>query len=607
MELKMTRREQKKQRFADTLTGVMLFIITGIMPLVVRAAIRPVPPEVQVMFGSAPFYADMFAYAKSWFLILPALAVFLYYISDAVTSGKTGIDLKALLRQPPVIAALVYLLMVWLSGVFSPFQYTAWLGTLERCEGVFAQTAYIAVFLMVLLYARDENFAKPLLYGLVFSSLIMGLIGAGQFLGHDFFNTDIGNILVAGQKNAVTTNFDMANGTLFNPNTYGMYSAMLAPFLLMGGIGYWGASRSRKTVSLLMLAGGGLMLLGVAGSRSVGGFIGAIAAAAVLAVTGIAYFAYQKKLPSVKAVAFAAVLLVMVAASVLWVGPINQRVSLLINRLQTGSHVSPRFADDFTFSQNGIVITDGNQQPLAFILPDVHDEFVIVTDRRGQIVEPAEIVSVENEYAHYYYIVPDYGQLHLQRFEEFFTFRGIFVAAAEGKLYPFMHNGMAINMDEPVATFGFEGRETWGSSRGYIWSRSLPLLLNYPILGSGPDTYVNVFPQTDVMGKLLYLSGPYSLVDKAHNLYLQTGITTGGLSLLALLFLLGHYMLGTFWLIVKQKNAPRTAFGLRLGLLAAVAAFATASLATDSTIASTGIFYVLLGLGYAVNRWGHQA
>ena len=44
---------------------------------------------------------------------------------------------------------------------------------------------------------------------------------------------------------------------------------------------------------------------------------------------------------------------------------------------------------------------------------------------------------------------------------------------------------------------GFEGKEKLSSSRGYIWSRTIPLLDECLITGYEPDTFVFIFPQND--------------------------------------------------------------------------------------------------------------
>jgi len=183
---------------------------------------------------------------------------------------------------------------------------------------------------------------------------------------------------------------------------------------------------------------------------------------------------------------------------------------------------------------------------------------------------------------------------------EFRDMRLIFQA---GRIYAIAHNNDLIDLEEPVSAWGFYGRETWGSSRGFIWSRTFPLMPARTIIGGGPDTYTMIFPQNDILGKASFIhEGPYTPVDKAHNIYMQTWITTGGISALALIFLFGYYLFTTFIALVRSRiEEGAYLFGLQFGLLVGISAFCVSAFATDSTIGSSGVFYLLLGLGYGVN------
>ncbi|BES66478.1 O-antigen ligase family protein [Gottschalkiaceae bacterium SANA] len=152
-------------------------------------------------------------------------------------------------------------------------------------------------------------------------------------------------------------------------------------------------------------------------------------------------------------------------------------------------------------------------------------------------------------------------------------------------------------IDSP-ARFGFQGRESIFTYRGYIWSRTIPLLKKHVLLGAGPDCFVFEFPQYEHITKWNINQPTYLLYDKPHNWYLQMGINTGLLSLLAVLamgFLLlfqsiKKYMLG-------GQEDPVTAT-----LLAMVFAYAAASIFNDSVISVAPIFWMIFGLAVgAVN------
>ncbi|HEY8422185.1 MAG TPA: O-antigen ligase family protein, partial [Thermoclostridium sp.] len=151
-----------------------------------------------------------------------------------------------------------------------------------------------------------------------------------------------------------------------------------------------------------------------------------------------------------------------------------------------------------------------------------------------------------------------------------------------------------------IESFGFEGMESFGSNRGYIWSRTLPLLKGTVFIGKGPDTFALYFPQYDFLNKLkLYQTGGI-FVDKAHNMYLQTALNTGVLSLVAMLVLFGLYAVSSIKVLWKEDF---TEFMPAAGLacFAAFCGYAAAGLFNDSNIAVAPVFWVLLGLGTGIN------
>lgn len=70
-----------------------------------------------------------------------------------------------------------------------------------------------------------------------------------------------------------------------------------------------------------------------------------------------------------------------------------------------------------------------------------------------------------------------------------------------------------------------KGYEKLFTGRGYIWGRAIPLLKEHILVGSGPDTFVEEFPQQDYVMKAN--TGRWMLEQipsKAHSLYLQLSL-----------------------------------------------------------------------------------
>jgi O-antigen ligase len=146
-----------------------------------------------------------------------------------------------------------------------------------------------------------------------------------------------------------------------------------------------------------------------------------------------------------------------------------------------------------------------------------------------------------------------------------------------------------------------DGYERFASSRGYIWSRSLPLLKDTLLIGYGPDMFAIKFPQHDYIGKINAYDNPSIIVDKPHNLYLQIGINTGVVSLLALLAVFGMYIFDSLKLYLKRDISTYLEH-IGVGAVTGVIAYLGAAFFNDQIISVAPLFYVMVGLGIAVNH-----
>ncbi|MCL1842739.1 MAG: O-antigen ligase family protein [Defluviitaleaceae bacterium] len=614
----MTKNKKNEEAIINKIIGAMLMIVVGVMPLVVRFSLRPFPPELVGYLQDERFplgyYADIFAYWKGWFVLMPALVIAFFCISDWVTNGKLP-DFKGF-KKPPVIISCVYLAFVIISAVVSRYSFTSWFGTVSRSEGAFMWVAYFILFFATMHFVQGTGQARFILYALIFSSIIMGAIGVSQFMGRDFFNTRFASwlVTVGTPLDGIAPVFDIANSTLFNPNTFGKYTAMVSPVLLLAALtfnqkGEDGEKSHKKYVNILLLVAGVLMLLGVFGSSSLGGLVGIVAAVGVLIVT----YLCRPGIP-LKRLALAAVpIIIALVAAVLFIPPLNSRVTFLFNRLEREMRAETSGTNRYVFYENTLTVMSG-ETPLASI--EVHgldqDNWLTVRDGNGNMV-PGEhgIVQSATPQPSYTFNVPGYRKITLEKFQDAFLYfhrtpMPFVLTLIDNRIYGISSAENLINLHDDTPAWGFEGRETWGSNRGYIWSRSLPLMPSRTLIGSGPDTFINVFPTHDMAANQQFFLNPYHTVDKAHNLIIQTWITTGGISAVALLALFAHYLFTTFRSLIKSKGEPLACYGLRLGLLCGVSAYVMSSMATDTTIGSTGVFFVLLGVGYGLNNNENQ-
>lgn len=117
------------------------------------------------------------------------------------------------------------------------------------------------------------------------------------------------------------------------------------------------------------------------------------------------------------------------------------------------------------------------------------------------------------------------------------------------------------------------------NGRAFIWKKTIPMLKNHWVFGSGPGVYVIDFPQHTQELKATF--GGYAVVDRPHNMILNTWYSTGFLSVLIWALIL-------FDFYVKDPTKP-----IKMGVLG----FLIAGVFTDSVVSVTPFFMVMLGAG----------
>lgn len=156
------------------------------------------------------------------------------------------------------------------------------------------------------------------------------------------------------------------------------------------------------------------------------------------------------------------------------------------------------------------------------------------------------------------------------------------------------HYGKRINSvvkeSYSVATNQTTGRE--GSSRFYIWMRSLPLVKEYFWVGSGPDSFEFVFPDNQEKGKFL----GKTIVDKAHNEYLQIAITLGTPALITYLLFLFFILRRAFQAVKKTQGHEKI---FLYGLIATIIGYLVQAFFNISTVPVAPIFWAILGMTLA--------
>ena len=553
-----------------------LLVLAGIVPWIVSFTAEPVAFSGLSWFPDRDVWTDVFLNGKS--MAVTALGIWmgcsLLYRKMRGRIQKPGKEWNLL---------LVLGLMELASALASTAPEYSLFGMIEQYEPVGVLLAYLVIARYAYEYIRGEGSLKPILGVLTVSVGALCVLGLTQVFQHDFWETELGKSILIPQAYAELREdlrFQFSNAgrqlvymTLYNPDYAGIFLIMMIPLLTL-----W----SRKG-SWIVLAAAWICLIGT-GSGT------AWLTAGVLLV--LAYMMREKKqriLPLMMGC-------ILVLGAVWWNtagagNGITQQIPLEEVRMGTDAvyltynQRSIRLSYTIDEETGGVVqditYTDGTKVP------------VVWADDRG------ECDPKEQELVGLHFKVYSKDEINYVQFRcEDVVFR--FTDSLDTGKYEYVTiNGKVDELTNADTAALLP--DTFLNGRGYIWNRTVPLLRKHPLLGTGQDTFLLAFPQNDYVAKAK-LGGEFfqTITSNAHSLYLQMAEQTGIPSVLCLLVFTGIYLVQS-WKLYRRKALT---FEERSGraIFLAVSGYLIAGLCWASSVCTTPFFWMLLGMGAAINK-----
>jgi tetratricopeptide (TPR) repeat protein len=159
--------------------------------------------------------------------------------------------------------------------------------------------------------------------------------------------------------------------------------------------------------------------------------------------------------------------------------------------------------------------------------------------------------------------------------------------------------GVAGMLAGPAVLFLIPGLEGSIGARVTIWRATLSLIVTRPVLGHGPEILGQVFT-TVFPPELVYLQGRGVLVDRAHNLFLDTLVSTGVVGLLAYTTLVGATLVAVVRALVRDPNHRMNVIKVA-GLAAAVGHLVETQYSFSVTTTAV-LFWITMGTLVASRR-----
>ena len=588
-----------------------LIFFTAIIITFARLHFYDMPLD-QFYWGGRFQSADFFSYYKMVAIVACAIVTVLLFIYRLTT--QTFAIKKTFLYIP----ILIYSLFVILSYVYSEYKEFALWGFRERFEGTVIILSYMVMLVYAINTINSEKNIKFILYPVAASSALLGFLGISQAIGNDFFRTKLGGMLITPPSfwaSLDTLEFNFAIGqiyqTVYNLNYVSFYLTLLIP--IFGFLFIYTVLKGKSEKSYKKIIWGALFalaLFNLVGSASIGGALGlGISVIAAVAIFNKKLFVDWRK-PVIMLLA-TGIIVVGAFGHQHWLPKIGQTIGSVItppaeNSGQPGTEGAVRSHIDYieVFSEEELINISVNGNELTFMLPSEHWPEFYVIDANGQSID---LVSSGNE-----------GEYFLED-DRFDMFRAGTATSSEGIDYFmveideyiwlflatdrgvfFINDRGNITEMKKIEAIGFANNPGFGSGRGYIWSRTLPMMRDTFFIGHGADTYTLYFPHNDYTGKYNAGWDINLLVDKPHNMYMHMAVGTGGVSLLAFLALLALYFVQSvkiYWRRSFKEFADFAGAGIFIGILG----FAFAGLVNDSSVSVMPLFYGLLGTGIAAN------
>lgn len=563
---------------------------------------------------------DFFSYFKMVAITLCAVIALLILLYRVFSQSMF------IKRSPYYIPMIIYSVLVLLSYFMSDYKEFALLGWNDRFEGTITLLAYMVMLFYIINTINNEKDVKTIIYSLGVISILLSLLGLTQALGHDFFRTTIGKKLITPSSfwpNIDQLTFTFTHNeiyqTVYNINYVSFYLTLLLP--LFGLLFIHSVMNGKEEPIWKKIAWGGifaLLLYNLIGSQSSGGFLGmgivVLVALIVLNKSIIKWWrpvvvllvitllvgglTYARWMPEITG-ASRSVLGITSQDSTSNVPGTPAKNELKENETATKGYIDyiETKGNDIIFSYEGnqITFTTYPENPLAIKLTDGDGKDINIKNITG-----SQLFTISDKRFSAFVIGPaqdsagtNYFMIKIDGSEWDFAI----VSGHEVRYRNALGNLVSLSK---VPAIGWADNQDFGSGRGYIWSRTVPMLKYTLILGHGADTYCIYFPQNDYVGKYNANWESTLIVDKPHNMYFGAIVGTGMLSMIALIILWLTYIIQSiklYWKRALNSFTEYTGVGIFLG----ICGFLVSAFVDDSTVSVMPMFYGLLGIGIAIN------
>ncbi|WBW98655.1 O-antigen ligase family protein [Oceanirhabdus sp. W0125-5] len=574
-----------------------------IYPLIVQAKRLVLKGDFYKHWNGKTIWYDFFTYYKSQALGIIAIILMFIVIYKFFTDKEV---LEKLKKQKVIfILSGIYALLIIASTIFSANKAVAVFGFVESNQGMLTQLSYIVVFLSAILLIKDKYDVKIIINCLLVGSLIISAIAIFQSVGKDLWQSELGRKIMFMFNSDLSKELgklkfkNLVYGTLYHKDYMGSYYAMIVPLTL--GLTLLSEKILSKIAYGIVFAISTYTLI-ICESR--GGLGGAIFGIAIVLI-----FTLRKVLTSWKKALIIGLSLcvIVVGVNLALKNKIGEQAKKNLGVIT--HNIKELFSENKEFDINTAtelreVINEENRK--GFV---TNSESIVFSMLEGSVkIKDADANLIE-------YTINEKLEFTLkdERYKDYkirlAKHNNDFILTVEKGRIRFWYDLTKYSIklinnrfneieNTPIEKWGFNGKERLLTVRGYIWSRSIPVLKNAKFIGYGPDTFIINFPQHDFIGKLYGYSDMNHIVDKPHNVYLQIALDNGILALIIFMSIILFYLFN-YLIINIFKRGIREEFIISSATAAAICGYLVTGVINDNRVSVAPIFFMLIGIGFA--------
>lgn len=581
----------------STIYFLPLLLIAGFVPLIVYAKYIDLTGTTQSLYWTGQQqYLDFFSYWKSRWVVALTLIGLIFYI---ILYMQKKLPFKNLKQY--YIPLGIYSIFVIISTIFAIDTQTALWGFVDMYQGMFVLLSYAIITFLTINFVNSERDVNLFVNAFLFLMIVEGIIGVGQYFGFDFFQSGIGkSLIVPGKIQVDGLSFSFGPktiyGTLFNTNFVGSFATLMLPLSVAFLLG--SRTKNQRVVASITTV---MMIFVWIGCNSRAGYLG-VAVAVVFSVWLFRKVIrkYWKGFAGLVVV----VLVVLLGLNYASEGILIKRIKTFnvleqIEKAKTEGKIGTQFENVILGKNKFSIITNQetlnfniNGEKLFFLDETLNELEITMDDNRITINDP--------KYNGYKITIPkNYPGVLVERATHW-SWTGINFYITGDKIKILSSGGRIV---EPIVADSFkplEGLESFMSNRGYIWSRTIPMLRTSLVKGVGADNYPLAFPQDDFLAKLKIGMNANTVVDKPHNMYLQIAVNTGVVSLIALSAVFAIYFISSLKMYSIMKYDSNEKY-IGASCLVSTIGYLVAAMFNDSVISVAPLFWLILGLGISIN------